>query len=266
MKEFKNQIRWLLELIKLNIKSNLEYRTSFWMQVVGMAINNCAFLVVWYLFFQIFHSVNGWKYQDMIGLNGFVSAVFGLCFFVAYGMRRISKYITFGQLDAYLVLPKSPLIQILFAESYVSALGDLLFGIISLVIYCFIAHLSLGTIILLPILFILACCTFTGFNIVGEAIAFWIPNSNELTDALFEFMLGPSLYPNSAFTGAIRIIFTFIIPAIVVGGMPVNILLKMNPWQIILMICLSIFWLLLAKFIFDQGLKRYESGNLTGAH
>ena len=119
-------------------------------------------------------------------------------------------------------------------------------------------------ILLLPILIIIALMIFAGFIIIVQSIVFWIPNSEELSDTLFEFMLGPSLYPNSSFTGGVRVFFTFFVPAIMISGIPINMLLSPDPLQILMMLFFGILWLFFGVFVFKQGLKRYESGNLVG--
>lgn len=264
LKQIKNQYLWLKEIIEVNLKGIMEYRTAFFMQVFGMMINNIGLIAVWFLFFNIFEDVNGWEFKEMIGLQGFVALVYGMVLSVGNGLRRISRNITYGQLDKYLLLPKNILVNLLFSESSISAIGDMLFGIISMIIYFYVAGIPITAILLMPILIITAIFIFIGFQVVTQSIAFWIPNSEELSDALFEFMLGPSLYPNASFTGLVRTFFTFFVPAILIGGAPIDVLLSNNLGIIAQMFLISIFWISFASFIFYRGLKRYESGNLVG--
>jgi ABC-2 type transport system permease protein len=234
------------------------------MQVIGMMINNCAFIVVWYLFFQIFTSVNGWGFKEMIGINGFVALVYGIVFTLGNGIRKISKNVTYGQLDKYLALPKDPLLSIILSDAHISAIGDLFFGIISLIIYYAMSNFNLAQVLILPLLVIFSIMIFVGFIITAQSVVFWIPNSEELSDTLFEFMLGPSLYPNSSFTGIVRIFFSFFVPALFISGIPINIILSLNLFQLLLMFGVGLAWLFVSVKIFNLGLKRYESGNLVG--
>lgn len=250
--------------MNFNLKSVFEYKSAFLMQVIGMMINNCAFIFVWYLFFQIFTSVNGWGFKEMIGINGFVALVYGIVFTMGNGIRKISRNVTYGQLDKYLVIPKNPLLSIIFSDAHISAIGDLFFGIISLVIYYAMSNFNFMQILVLPILIVFAVMIFAGFIIFAQSVVFWIPNSDELSDTLFEFMLGPSLYPNSTFTGIIRIFFSFFIPALFISGIPINIILNLDIIEILTMVVVAIAWLFFAVKMFNWGLRRYESGNLVG--
>jgi len=264
MSKIKRQIDWIVEATKLNMKAMFEYRSAFMMQVIGMMINNTAFVLVWYLFFKIFTNVNGWEFKEMIAINGLVAMVYGLVFSFAHGTRQISRYITYGQLDRYLVWPKNVLLGVILSEVSISAVGDLFFGLVSLLVYFIMSGFGWPQLFLMPILLFLAVTIFVSFLIVSQSVAFWIPNSEELSSALFEFLLGPSLYPNSSYVGAVRLFFTFVVPSLFISGVPINILLKPN-WQMVLfMLVVACFWLILSIKVFKLGLKRYESGNLVG--
>jgi len=258
------QLLWVMELLRFNLKSVLEYKAAFLMQVIGMMINNIGLISVWYLFFQIFNDVNGWSFKEMIGLHGFIALIYGITFSLGNGIRKISKNVNYGQLDKYLLLPKNPLLSVIFSETQISAVGDVAFGLVSLTIYFTISNLQIAQLLILPLLVFFVLLVFSGFIICIQSLAFWIPNSEELSDSLFEFLLGPSLYPNSSFVGGIKIFFTFFIPAIVIGGLPINILLGLDISRVFLLTFLGLFWFVLSSLVFNHGLKKYESGNLVG--
>jgi len=193
-----------------------------------------------------------------------VAIVFGIAFTLGKGMRRISRKVTYGQIDTFLVLPKSVLWQVIFSEVEVSAVGDFFFGVLLLVLYAVVSSFGIGQILLLPLLVVFGVCSIAGFTIATQSLAFWFPNTEDLSNSLFEFMLGPSLYPNSSFTGGVRFFFVFVIPAIVIGGLPVDILLRLDLRDVLLLVGLSAFWLVVGVVVFYRGLRRYESGNLVG--
>lgn len=263
IRNIKNQILWIAETVKLSFIEMLSFRKAFLLQVLGMTINNTGFLVVWYLFFEIFEEVNGWNFKEMIGLNGIAALVYGLVFSVGAGSRKLSKKINYGQLDTFLTQPKSVLLNVIFSHSHISALGDILSGALFLTVYIIISDISLQTVLVLPLLIILGTFIFVGFVITAESLAFWIPASEDLSKTLFEFFLGPSLYPNKSFTGIVRIFFTFFIPALFLAGKPIDMLLTENFSDLWVMIVIAIFWLAFSAFVFYRGLKRYESGNLV---
>ncbi len=68
-----NEIKFALYSIKKNIQSSAELRTSFLMNVFGMAINNTAFIILWGFFVNTVGKIGGWTVADIIGLQGFVA-------------------------------------------------------------------------------------------------------------------------------------------------------------------------------------------------
>ena len=55
-------IRIALLNIKKNFKNEKELKASFLITVFGMAINNIAFLLLWYYFGKTVGELNGWIY------------------------------------------------------------------------------------------------------------------------------------------------------------------------------------------------------------
>ena len=51
--EVKNTIRFLIESIKCNLKSAVEYKKSFFVQTIFMLVNNGFFLIFWQVVFNI---------------------------------------------------------------------------------------------------------------------------------------------------------------------------------------------------------------------
>lgn len=103
------------------------------------------------------------------------------------------------------------------------------------------------------------------FTLITSCICFFIPDSEQISTNAFEVMFGPSLYPSGVYQGALRFIFLFVLPTIAVAGLPVEAIKDLNFTKIVFVWALGIIWTLIALFVLNQGVKRYESGNLTGA-
>src|SRR5262245_48288652 len=97
------------EMTKLSVLSAMEYRTSFLIQVIVMAVNNTAFLILWYIFFQKFPVINGWTFQDTVLLEALVAVNFSLVMIFGRGAFELARNITKGELDYFLSFPKNVL-------------------------------------------------------------------------------------------------------------------------------------------------------------
>ena len=74
------EIYFAFYAIKKNIQSSAELRTSFVTNIVGMAINNTAFIIIWIFFVKSVGIINGWTAADIIGLMGFTALSYGVVF------------------------------------------------------------------------------------------------------------------------------------------------------------------------------------------
>lgn len=255
--------QWILEVYRQNIRASVEYRIAFVMQVFGMAINNLGFILVWYIFFQIFGEINGWKFKEMIGLEGMTAAAYGIVLIFGRGMRNLSEKITGGKLDNFLLQPKRVFINILTSEMSVPAFGDLSQGLICLIIYFFINDFRPSLAVLFVVMTLASAMVLLGFMVITQSIAFWIPKSEQLSEMLWNVMLGGALFPGSAMQGGVKFMLMFIVPALFVGSIPIQAVLDLDWTWILGTLLMGVVWLLLSRWFFYRGLKRYESGNLV---
>ena len=57
-------LRFLRALVATNLKASLALRGAFWARVVFMMANNLIFFVMWWVFFERFEEVRGWRLPD----------------------------------------------------------------------------------------------------------------------------------------------------------------------------------------------------------
>ena len=255
------EIKFALYSIKKNIQSSAELRTSFLMNVIGMAVNNTAFIFLWVFFIKSVGIIGGWTAGDIIGLQGFLAISYGLVLSGAYGLRKLPDSVTSGSFDRFMLSPKNLILRIATSSFGASAVGDVIFGVICLFAYCFLIHVSLYQIILLLILILLSTSIFLSVTILIGAISFQFTDAGTVYDGMFEIFFTPALFHGGAFQGVMRFIFTFIIPSLLIGTIPVEALKDISIAKIILLIIMAIFLFLLSIFLFNRSVRKYESSN-----
>ncbi len=260
MKKLKLYLSLTIHTIKTSLLSAFEYRTVFLMQVIGMIINDSFFLILWSIFFTSFPEIHGWTQKDIITLMALSTTSYGLVLSFCGGWN-FSKAISMGELDQYITLPKSLLWQLLLRRIDVASLGDIVFG---LGLYFVWGDLSLIGLVKFLGLTILATACIINFIVIIQSLAFYLGHIEEATAQWLYLVLGFSLYPQNQFHGALKIIMMTLVPAFYITTLPVNLLREFS-WEPLFIIIL--FWLvsfILARVLFKQGLKHYESGNLIG--
>src|SRR3989344_493757 len=226
------ELYFALYAIKKNIQSSAELRTSFLMNIVGMSINNTAFIILWGFFVKSVGVIGGWTVADIIGLQGFVAICFGIVFSAGAGIRKLADYTASGAFDRSMLSPKNLLVRIATSSFGVSALGDIVFGIV-----------------------------FLAAAIAIYSTSFFFTDASSVTGSLFELFLTPSLFHGGAFQGAMRFIFTFAIPSLLIGALPVEIVRDISLGKLLLVGVLAIFWFIVSINIFNRAIKKYESSN-----
>lgn len=252
-------IRLSFYMLKTHIQSEMEYRINFITKIIGILINDVGWLLIWIIFFQKFPEINGWTIADsltLFSLNMFIFSTFAL---FGYGLIDLAKHVANGGLDYFLSLPKNILWQIAFSRSSVESFGDFIFGLTLF----FLTQVDALT--KLPLFLIVAVIggmiTFN-FVVIVFSFAFYFGDYQESGDRWFWTLFNFSLYPQNFFTGWLKIISLGVVPVFFVTAIPVKLIQSFSWSNLLLMIGFWVVSLVFALWLFNNGLKRYESGNM----
>jgi ABC-2 type transport system permease protein len=255
------ELRFALYAIKKNIQSSAELRTSFLTNVVGMAINNTAFIIIWIFFVKSVGVINGWTAIDIIGLMGFGALSYGIVFSTGAGIRKLADYVASGSFDRFMISPKNLLVRVATSSFNASAIGDIVFGVACISIYGVLAQISVAQIFLVVLLVLISIIVFLAVAITAYSASFLFVDANAATSSIFELFMTPTLFHGGAFQGATRFVFTFLIPSLVVGALPVEIVKNMSFGQLAVIAIVAVLWFLFSLKLFSAGVKKYESSN-----
>lgn len=254
----KNQTKVILLSVKYNIMREMTNRATFLTNVVFMILNNAAFIIQWVLLFHLKQSIGGYSMKDIMVVWGFAASTYGLSHIFFQRAYDLPNLIMNGKLDSFLVQPKNVLLSAITSSTNSSAIGDLIYGYLILIIFNF----SIPNLFLYTFLSILGAFIMTAFIVLAGSISFWIIKGDMLVDNLNNIMLFFSTYPDSIFKGIVRFILYIIVPTGFIIFLPTKIILHFNLYYLLLVIGFTIFIIFLAFFVFYRGLKRYSSSNL----
>lgn len=255
------EIKFAFYAIKKNIQSSTELRTSFLMNVIGMAINNIAFVFLWVYFVKSVGIIGGWTTYDIIGLNGFNAVSFGITMSIFMGIKKTPEYVSSGAFDRFMLSPKNLILRIATSAFSPSAVGDLIFGLICLSIYGFLIHITLLQVIFGIILVIFSSIIFFSMSLMINALSFYFTDASSFTDSVFQLFFTPTLFHGGAFQGAMRFIFTFLLPSLLIAAIPVETIKNISLHGLVIVGVLSFIWLFISIKIFNRSVRKYESSN-----
>lgn len=255
------ELRFALYAIKKNIQSSTELRTSFAMNVVGMAINNIAFIILWGFFVKSVGVIGGWTIPDIIALQGFTAFSYGLVFSFGAGIRKLPDYVASGVFDRFMLSPKNILVRVATSSFGASGFGDMVFGVACFVVYGALVHITTPQIFLVILLLLFVTTLFFAVTTIVYATSFLFTDASSVTNGLFELFFTPSLFHGGAFQGGMRAFFMFVIPALLVGTIPVEAVKDLSMEKLTIVAICTVIWFVLAIKIFSWAVRRYESSN-----
>ena len=89
-------------------------------------------------------------------------------------------------------------------------------------------------------------------------------DGENVSQGLYGMFISTSLYHGGAFTGVLKAIFVFIIPSLLLGAIPVELVKSISLSNICLISVVTILWLILSIVFFYKSLRKYESNNFFG--
>ena len=254
-------LRFAAALVGINLKSSFALRGAFWLQAAFMVANNVLYFAFWWIFFDRFEEIRGWRVADVAALFGIVATGFGASVVFAGGVRELSRSIVDGDLDAFLTQPKSPLLQVTMSRTQASGWGDMCSGLGFLGLSGLVGWQSLP---LAAVAVLCSACVFVASGVILHSLAFWLGRIEPVARQMWDFLVMFSSYPRPLFAGALKLVLFTLIPAGFIGYLPVELVRNFDWTGLVAAVAGAAGYALLAVAVFRTGLRRYESGNRFG--
>lgn len=236
-------------------------KTTFLTNVIFMILNDASFIIQWLVLFSINDNIGGYGLKDIYLLWGMAGLTYGVAHFFFEKAFDLANVIMEGKMDAYLVIPKSPLLMVITSEVEPSAIGDIIYGIITVFLYGF----SFKTLFLMLLFGILGGLILVSTAVIAGSTAFWFGRSDSVADIYNRISVHFATYPDGIFKGIVRVLFFTVVPLGFVSYMPVWVVREFNFGYLLIIIMVTILFCSLSALIFRIGLKKYSSSNLMSA-
>jgi ABC-2 type transport system permease protein len=227
-------INMLSRLLRHQIKSQIQYPVSFIMEVLSSAVILGFYFIAFALTLNRFDQIGGWTIGEVAFIWGITESSFGLMdmLFSGFDYDTFGPMVRKGQFDQLLLRPLNITLQVLGSRFVLRRLGKIVEGLIIFVYGLNLIDVlwSFEKVLYIPIIIISQVLFFGSLFIIGTTTTFW---TTERLEILNIFTYGGSeimSYPMHIFPRAIRVIFTFVVPAIFLSYFPaVFILDKPDP-------------------------------------
>jgi ABC-2 type transport system permease protein len=140
-----------------------------------------------------------------------------------------------------------------------TALGDFVLGPVAFVILVKPTLIQFAVFMLAGVL---VAALFLGFTVLAHSIAFFIGNSESLSEQVTNSLIHFATYPAGIFEGATKTLLFTLIPAGFINTIPVRVVRQFDPVFFGVTVLAAVSFVAAATLVFKAGLRRYESGNL----
>ena len=255
-----------LNILKFAFKEQLEYRLNFFLGIITMVVNDFIFLAIFVIFLGYFTGT--WlSFWNFLLIHSIIAFQYAIVNWVFSNIWDLPSIIEEWKLDYYLSFPINTLKFIVLSKIKVHNLWDVLFALVSMIIYAIYFYewtwyvfVSKWIIIVFVALFFAA-----GLFIMIWSVSFWLQKWSKVRDLFQSFFLVFGSYPPTIFQSD-KLMFVLIsmiglypwvyLPyQMIVGNASVR------DWVILFVsgILMFLIWI----WIFRRWLRRYSSGNLV---
>ena len=256
--EVKNQIKVNLLSTKYALEREMLNKATFISNIIFMILNNASFIIQWIVLYSIKDNIGGYSFKQVLLLWGLAAMGYGISRFFFKNAFNLSDIINTGKLDNYLVQPKNVLLSAITSDIEVSAIGDIIYAYIILLLY----GLNIKNFLLFTFFGITSSFILTSISIIFSSLAFWFGKVEIIADTLNSIMTNIATYPEGIFKGTIKILFYSIIPLGFTNYIPVQIMTNFNIFNLLTIIFVVTLFIGIAFNIFKVGLRKYSSTNL----
>ncbi len=251
-------LRFLRALLATNLKASFALRGAFWLQVVFMAMNDVVWLAVWWIFFARFPEIGGWKLPDFMVLHGVLATAFGVVVVLAGGVRELARSIHEGDLDVFLTQPKPVLLHVVASKTRASGWGDVAYGILVIALS---GRAGAGAILPALVGIVCSATVFLSTGILVHSLAFWLGSIQTVARQAWDFLIVFAGYPDTIFSGALRLVLYTLIPAAFVSWFPSSLVRDFSWPGLGMAVAGAFLYGAVSLLVFHRGLIRYASGN-----
>lgn len=250
--------------ILILFKSQMQYRTSFWLLSIGQFLVPFSIFAGLYFLFERFGQIKGWAFHEVALCFAIIHMAFAISECFARGFDSFSSLVGNGDFDRVLVRPRSTVLQVLGSKFEFTRVGRLLQSVIVL---CWaISRLSLEWTLLKAVTLVFMVASgvfiFTGIFMLAATMCFWTIQGLEIANIFTDGGREMAQYPLGIYQKWVTRFFTFIIPFGCVNYLPLLYLLDKtsgNDLPYMLAPAAGILFILPCLLVWRIGVRHYRS-------
>jgi ABC-2 type transport system permease protein len=205
-------------IVRAQIRAQMSYRTSFWIDLVGGMVMTAMDLTTVLVIFNVTTRLGGFTFRDAFFMSALASLAFAIADQTVGNIDALRVHVRSGQLDSLLVRPLALLPQLVSTDVQLRRIGRIVQGIAVLGVAAALVHLawSVRTVALIVITPLAGAAFFVAVFVTTATIAFWWIDSSEFGNGFTYGGRDFTTYPMTVYgqffrrVGAIGLGFAFV--------------------------------------------------------
>lgn len=212
------------KLIAIQLRSQMEYRVSFFMDMLSTMILNGSYFLALALILERFGNISGWKLGDLAFIAGLSEMGFSLMdlIFSGFDPDSFSQFVRLGKFDQMLLRPVDISVQVFGSKFLLRRLGRFFEGAILFAVGVGLSgiHWTIAKVLYLPVVLASIVGGMGALFIMGGTLIFWTIQPVEVVNIVTYGGNELMSYPMTIYPRWIQNVFTYIIPLIFLNYLP----------------------------------------------
>lgn len=195
-------------------KSQMQYRTSFWLLTFGQFFIPLSAFAGLYFLFERFGQIKDWNFSEVALCFAIIHMAFAISECFVRGFDLFSSLVVNGDFDRLLVRPRSTVLQVLGSKFEFTRMGRLLQSILVL-IWAVSSISTEWTALKILTLFLMISSgvfIFSGIFMLAATLCFWTIQGLEVANIFTYGGREMAQYPLNIYQKWVSRFFTFVIP------------------------------------------------------
>jgi viologen exporter family transport system permease protein len=254
-------------LVAARVRSQLQYRTSFVLEIVGVVlITFLDFLAILVIFDNV-PQLAGWSVQEVALLYGISGLAFALADLAVGHLDLMPQLIREGNFDLVLIRPRGSLFQVLASDFRLRQLGRIVqaSAVLAYAVTALEVNWTAQRIGVLVGAVLSGAAIFCAVWVAAITIVFWAVEGRESVEVFTGAGNFVSQYPIDVYGAWLRRFFVFVVPAAFVAYFPALFILdKPDPfgapeWVSFLSPAVALVAAVVAGYVWRFAVRHYRS-------
>jgi ABC-2 type transport system permease protein len=248
------------EFFRACFVEEMEYRSEFFGNFAASFFGVGMALLTVHIFFYQTDDLGGWTYAEVLVLLGIFNMLRGFIdFALRPNMPRLLEHVRRGTLDYILTKPVDSMFYVSFRHLVFWRLIDVALGLGVIGYGLYIERYVPSAVDVLMFLVVMAASLLLIYSLwmMLMTTSFWVVRIDDLS-FIFDSFFETARFPGSMYRGAVRMVITYVLPAVLITNTPALALLgKWSVSTVLAALAVAILFLWLARRFWRFALRFY---------